>query len=125
MRFKGVVTKKGKERGDVIEYSPEEKVRVALAVAITKYPDFEAYLVNPAKVVIEQLQTSKKGDPLKKLWQNNFYEASGRIEVARRHKEKDKILRPVPYQFTIKVQDCLCNNGLPDLDTVSIDLVPA
>lgn len=124
MKFKGVVLKKGKTRGDVIEYSPEEKIRVALGVAITSHESFEGHLVHPAKIEVKNVESSSKGDPLKKMWQNNQYEASGRIEVNRRHKEKDRVLRPLSYDFTIKVEDCLCPNGLPDLKTGSLELSP-
>lgn len=125
MRFKGVVLKKGQNRGDVVEYSPEEKIRVALGIALTKHPEFEGYLVTPSKVTLNgNVQTSKKGDPLKRLWQNNHYEASGRVEVSRRDMARDRLLRPVPYDFAIKVEDCLCHNGLPDLVTTDIELSP-
>ena len=126
MRFKGVVMKKGQNRGDVVEFSPEEKVRVALGLALTKHPEFDGFLVTPSKVTLSgNVLTSKKGDPLKRLWQNNVYEASGRVEVSRRDMAKDKLLRPTPYDFVIKVEDCLCHNGLPDLETTSIELSPA
>jgi hypothetical protein len=123
MRFKGVVTKKGTARGDVIEYSPDEKVRVALGVAITAEAQFSDLLVHPAKIEVKNLHFTAKGDPLKRLWQNNSYEATGRIDVARRDKAKDRILRPATYDFTIKVEDCLCSNGLPDLKTTELKLV--
>lgn len=124
MRFKGVVTKKGKNRGDIIEYSPDEKIRVGLSVAITSHEAFADYLVNPVKIDVEALDASKKGDPLKKMWQNNLYEARGRVEIARRHKERDRILRPQAFRFSIKVEDCLCVNGLPDLKTTELSLEP-
>jgi hypothetical protein len=124
VRFKGVVTKKGKNRGDVIEYSPEEKIRVGLSLGLVEHKDFEDYLVNPVKVEIETMDSGKKGDLFKKMWQNNFYEARGRVEVARRHKERDRILRPQAFRFTIKVEDCLCVNGLPDLRTSELSLEP-
>lgn len=124
MKFKGVETKKGNNRGDVIEYSPEEKIRVALGEAITKHETFADYLVHPAKVQVSNVISSKKGDALKKLWQNNVYEGSGRIDVSRRHKEKDRLLKPLTFDFSIKVEDCLCENGLPDLKTVALQLTP-
>lgn len=122
MRFKGVVTKKGRNRGDVIEYQPDEKVKVAIGVAITKHEAFNEMLVFPKKTEVKNLLTSAKGGLLKKMWQNNSYEASGRIEIARRHKEKDRVLRPLTFDFTIKLEDCLCPNGLPDLKTVEMSL---
>jgi hypothetical protein len=124
MKFKGVVTKKGRNRGDVVEYSPEEKVRVALGIGITKSDTFEAHLVHAKNIEIQTLQIHANGDPLKRMWQNNAYEARGRIEVARRHMGKDRILRPQTFDFSIKVEDCLCPNGLPDLKTSELVLDP-
>lgn len=124
MKFKGVVTKKGANRGDVIEYSPEEKVRAALALALTQHADFDDYLVHPGKITLGKVEISKKGDPLKRLWQNNVYEASGTVEVNRRHKAKDQLMRPLTLNFTIKAEDCLCPNGLPDLKTLGLELLP-
>lgn len=123
MRFKGVVTKKGPARGDIIEYSPEEKVRVALGVAITTREEFSELLVHPAKIEVKNLNFAAKGDPLKRMWQNNAYEATGRVEIGRRHKAKDRTLRPASFDFSIKVEDCLCHNGLPDIKTTELNLV--
>ena len=124
MRFKGVVTKKGPNRGDVIEYSPEEKVRVALGIGITQHKEFEELLVYPSKIEIQNVRADTKGDLLKKMWQNNSYEATGKIEVARRHKGRDRILRPKIFSFSIKLEDKLCQNGLPDVKTSELVLEP-
>src|SRR4051812_9461994 len=124
MRFKGVVTRKGRNRGDVIEYSPEEKVRVALGIGISKSDTFEEHLVHAKNIEIQSIQIHANGDPLKRLWQNNAYLARGRIEVARRHMAKDRVLRPQTFDFSIKVEDCLCPNGLPDLKTSELVLDP-
>lgn len=124
MRFKGVVTKKGPHRGDVIEYSPEEKVRVALGIGITEHEKFQDFLVYPSKIEIKNVRADAKGDLLKKQWANNSYEATGRIEVARRHKGRDRVLRPQTYDFSIKLEDKLCQNGLPDVKTSELTLEP-
>lgn len=122
MRFKGVVTKKGKNRGDVIEYSPKEKVQVGLGLALASCEELQDYLVHPVRVDIQDLDSSVKGEPLKKMWQNNTYQAAGVVEVSRRHKEQDRILSPKKYFFSIKIEDCLCANGLPDLKTSELNL---
>lgn len=124
MRFKGVVTKKGKNRGDVIEYSPEEKIRVGLGLALAQHESLQEYLVHPAKVEIKGLEVSEKGALLKKLWKNNSYAAWGRVEVSRRHKAKDRILRPETFEFSVQIDDCLCHNGLPELKVVNLELTP-
>jgi hypothetical protein len=125
MRFKGVVTT-GKQRGDVIEYTPKEKLEACLRVALTKHPDFlDCFLVHVKAVSSNPPTVSGKGDLLKGLWQNNHYLGDGQVTVARRCLKRDQVLQPVKLNFTLAFEDTLQENGLPDFNIVSLDLLPA
>ena len=123
MRFKGSV-KSGKNKGDVIEYSAEEKAAEAVKLGIISHEMFKGYLVYVEKMTLDNgsISASPVGEKFKKLWANNTYSAKGQVTVARRHAARDKMVSAVTVGFVVKFRDALQENGLPDLKIDSLTL---
>lgn len=120
MKIKGVVRTK-KNYGDIIEYSAEEKVPLALKDAVTTYPDFEdKHLTYTRSINLSTVTSSQKGELLKKMWQNNIYYAKGTAVLHRRSLRQGRegsfpMLQPLSVSFEIEFEDKLDNIGQPDL----------
>lgn len=121
MKIKSVT--RGKNPGDVIEFSAEEKVPLALQDAVVEYPDFKSkYLTYVRDVKISKLTYSPKGELFGKKWQNNTYSAEGQVTLHHRSVAKDLVLQPRRKTFKLKFEDKLDNNGLPDVKIMEIVL---
>ena len=118
MKIKGV--QGGKHKGDPIEYTAEEKVQPALKDGLDKYNLFPDHVTFIKEVKIENVQTTQKGELLKKLWANNHYTARGTAVVGRINKKNATPVKDTNIKFDIAFNDSLDVNGLPDLDVVSL-----
>ena len=120
MKIKGVVRTR-KNYGDIIEYSAEEKVYLALKDAVTTYPDFEGkHLTYTKSINLSTVTSSQKGELLKKMWQNNVYYAKGTAVLNRRSLRAQadgsfSMLEPLSVTFDIEFEDKLDSIGQPDL----------
>ena len=122
MKFKGVYAS-GKRFGEIIEFSPAEKVAPALQDAIIvdkKFKDKEHVWIRD--VVTSDVSEVKKGNPLDGQFANNIYTAKGTATIHRRSLAKDCLLQPRKYLFEIKFEDCLDPINQPDLNTISLEL---
>lgn len=121
-KFKGVI-RKGKDTGEIIEYSAEEKVPLALQSAVTSYEAFKSkYLASVTDVKINSLNVVPKGEPLKKKWSHNLYTAEGTVVLLKRDVKKDMMVKPATQSFALKFEDCLSHNGLPEFNILSFRL---
>lgn len=121
MKIKGVV-KQGKNTGDPIEWSAEEKVPLALQDALEAAESAKEYRQWVRDVKIETLTSNTKGDLIKGKWQNNIYAARGEMTVHKRSITKDIILNPKKYSFYVEFEDYLDPNHQPDLKINSLVL---
>jgi hypothetical protein len=115
MKIKGVKAKDN--RGDAVEYSPEEKVPLAVHDASCVAEEFKGFLtfVKPEDVKVEKMTFGKKGDPLEGRYQNNSYVAEGSAIINRRKKETNQVHQPKTLKFKIEFHDCLDEISMPDL----------
>lgn len=121
MKIKGVT--KGKNPGDVVELSADEKVPLALLDAVISYPEFkDNYSSFTREVTVKSLNFVMKGAPIKGMWQNNIYTAEGTVVVHRLDLKKNTPLQPKKYEFVLKFEDSLDSVNLPDLKTLSLVL---
>lgn len=120
MRFKTVT--KGKNQGEVVEYSAEEKVPIALQLAATESPEFEEFLVYIRDLVVKNLRYEAIGNLLSKKWQNNRYFVSGVATFHRRKIKNDQILQPRKWEFSLEFKDCLDEMGLPDIKPTKLSI---
>lgn len=120
MRFKTVT--KGKNAGEVVEFSSEEKVPAALQLAVTEDPQFEEFRVHIRDLIINNLRFEAIGNPLNKKWQNNQYFVSGTAVFHRRKIKNDQVLQPRKWDFDLEFKDCLDEMGLPDLQPTKLVL---
>lgn len=103
----------GKNRGEVIELTPAEKVTIALKEAVAEH--FDGYRTSVKELKLGPMSTAPQGDPLRKKWSNNSYTASGEALVTRHRLSDGAVLQDKKVDFTIRVRDALSSNGLPDL----------
>jgi hypothetical protein len=121
MKIKGVW--KGKNLGEIAEYSAEEKVPLALQDAAAVHPDYYGLrLVWTRDVTIKSVSYSANGAPLKNKWQNNIYIASGEVVIYSQGIENNKLYTPKKRQFSIVFMDCLDDLGQPDLKIKTLEL---
>lgn len=119
MKVKGVYNDK-QRKGDPVEYTPQEKVPLAVMDAVAK---------NAAEGIVQYVEGGEKGvsfadlhfvknevpHPDKRSWQNNVYNAKGKVKVRRLKASTDKLFPVVEMEFKIKFRDCCDSNGMPDL----------
>lgn len=117
MQIAGVYTDKAR-RGDPKEFSPDEKapraVKKALADKFTK----DGFSATPTDVTVTSLSYQKKGDPLKKSFQNNRYEVAGTVRFFLRDMERDITHEQQLCAYTLSFEDMLDDNGLPEFKIV-------
>jgi hypothetical protein len=119
MKIKGV--QGGKKKGDPIEYSPDEKVPLAIQDAINSNNSFPGYSVFIKTTKIDKNIVAPNGDKLKGLWGNNSYSARGNV-VFGKINQKGQPVNDAKLNFSIKFNDVLDSNGLPDLNVVSLEM---
>jgi hypothetical protein len=99
--------------GEVIQCTPEQRVKAAVTAAAADYWDNHVTYVS--NVNVKELAANMAGDKLKRKYDNNRYVASGTAIVGRRELTTDTLLNPREVDFEIAFNDCLDENGLPDL----------
>lgn len=122
MKIKGV--KATDNRGDPIEYSPEEKVPLAVHDALGEHEiskDFLTY-VNPKEVKVTNMSFNVKGEKLEGMYQNNTYRAEGTAVVNRRKKKTNQVHEPKTVNFKIEFEDCLDEISMPELKVTKFSI---
>lgn len=118
MKIKGVTG--GKNKGNPIEFSPQEKPEVVLKAEVPLKAD-EGQLWYVTKVSVADLHYSARGTKGAKF-ADNSYSAEGSLEVSRVRMKDDKLLKPATKQFKIKFEDCLDGMGQPDMKVTELTL---
>jgi hypothetical protein len=121
-RVKGVLKAKG-VRGNIVEYAPSEKIPIAVKYALALHLKEKGF--SPAVVgnpVVDDFTSSKKGDLLKKKYQNNNYTARGSITYFLREIATDKAFEKQTSVFDLKFEDELDQNGTPSMKIVKFEL---
>lgn len=127
MKVKGVYNDKAR-KGEPVEYTPEEKVPLAVMDAVKSSAE-KGYLqyVEGGKDGVEfsDFHFVKNSVPLpnKRSWENNAYSAKGSVKVRRLKVEGDKLRPVVEKEFKIKFRDCCDENGMPDLKVDSFEMM--
>lgn len=127
MKVKGVYNDKTR-KGDPIEYTPQEKVPLAVMDAVKDNSEkgYLQYVEGGQKgVSFSDLHFVKNDIPLqnKKAWANNAYSAEGVVKVRRLKVQGDKLLPVVERKFKIKFRDCCDSYGMPDLKIDSFEMI--
>jgi hypothetical protein len=124
MIFKGVY-REGPKSGDIIEFSAEEKVPVALQLGAIDHDTIKDKLLCwTADVSITSLNFFANGKLLRDMWQNNIYRAEGVATF--KYRRFDNALRPAKQmKFFVEFHDCLDYLRLPDLKVDKLVLEPA
>lgn len=123
LKFKGVVTGKKEKYGEVIEYSTEEKIPIAVQLALSEYAPYkDKYLSTATSVGVAKCTESPIGEKLKGKWENNLYDVTGKVTIAKRHLRKDCMMKPETKSFHLKFGDCLSHNGLPEFKIVLFEM---
>ena len=107
--------------GEVIQCSPEQRVKAAVTAAAADY--WENHITYVSGVNVKELVTNMAGDKFKKKYDNNRYVASGTVTVGRRELTTDTLLNPREVDFEIAFNDRLDENGLPDLKLDKVTFV--
>jgi hypothetical protein len=117
MRIAGVTT--GRNRGDVIELTPEAKVPAAVGLAAATCDQLAAFAVTTDSIKVLTVTHQKEGDKLRKLWENSRYKATGTAQFWFRDRVKDIVHQPRAAEWAIEFIDCLDAWGMPELKIVS------
>jgi hypothetical protein len=122
LKFKSIIVdKKNKNYGDPIEYTPEEKIPVALQMAVAESPIYkDKFLVAVTGVTVTSYTFAPLGEKLNKKFANNVYEAFGTAQLNKRNVHTNSMARPENKSYTLKFEDCLDPNGLPEFRIVSL-----
>lgn len=115
MKIKGIKT--GTLRGEIIEYSPTEKIEPVVKELVPSLaPAGEVWWaenVNPIELDIIH------GKPLTRGYAGNTYIATVSFHV--RPMRNDRLYRGIPKKMKITFKDILDKNGLPDLEVVKYE----
>lgn len=128
MEIKGI--KGGSQKGEPIEYTPQEKVPIAIQKALAldgigHQGNFDGQLVMVDKdsVKLDKFNYNPKGEPLKDKWQHNNYSAEGEVLVRLRNIESDFARKPRKIKFRTRFHDILDGWGQPDLTVTDFELI--
>lgn len=124
MKIKGAVGKtgKGKRRGDPIEYTPEEKVPLAVQDGVKALNDSDHIFYAEDIVVDKHSHMARKASVTHK-YANNAYMAEGKVTYRKLNSKKDKLYPAMTRKFKIQFEDCLDSIGVPDLKVVKFELL--
>lgn len=127
MKVKGVYNDKAR-KGEPIEYTPEEKIPLAVMDAVKTHAEagYLQYVEGGQKgVEFSDFHFVKNDLPHKnkRAWANNSYSAKGKVKVRRLKIEGDKLRPVVEREFKIKFRDCCDSNGMPDLQIDSFEMI--
>jgi len=118
MKIKAV-HKRGRKRGEPVEYEPQEKIPLAVQDAVVDH--FDGRMCWVRNVVLGKFTHTIKGNPLKRKWQNNVYDAEGTADFNFREIKTGHIRPKKTLKFKIKFEDCLDYIGQPDLKVLKFE----
>lgn len=122
MKIKGI-HRDGKNSGEIIELSAEEKVPLTLQDGISKYEEFEGkFLAWTSSPSLSNVRFYPKGELLKGRWQHNHYIATGSVVLHMRKLDPDRLLAPKKRTFLLEFEDCLDPIGQPDTKVTKLVL---
>jgi len=119
IKIKGVRLDKGR-RGDLIELDPKDKILIAVKVGASKYD--QNFVISADQIKVGQMRMSPNGDKLKKLYQNNLYNAEGEAVFTYTRRTTGVMLEPKKKKFKVEFCDCLDHNGIPEFDIKSFEI---
>jgi len=111
-------------KGQVVEMSSMEKVKVAVGLAASDHdPDFSIWC---SDLSYGPVRATQKGDLLNKRYQHNDYtaEGTGMFSYKRKTDAGQTIIGPRQRAFKITFSDALNRYGAPDLKVHSFELIP-
>ncbi len=118
MKIKSI--KGGKSKGEVVEFSPEEKIVIAVKEAVSKgSKEGEIAWAESTEVLQKSnfdLEKSKSG------YQSKQYKASGKVIVSAMRAEDSRKWPSKKNSFNIEFKDVTDANGMPDLEIISFKL---
>lgn len=129
MKAAGIVTqkydkKKGLYKGDVIELSPERKVIAAVKDAVKEQSkDGETVCWAEEVTVDEEPHTSSAGEKFFGKYNNQNYNATGKVVIRTLDVKKDKLTPVKNFKFKIQFCDCLDEINQPDLKVDTFTLI--
>jgi len=118
---------KGRRIGDPIEFTHEEKVKIAVKDALSaQAPEGEVWFVagDMKGVEISTMKAVPNAVPTKydKGYDNNTYIAKGKVAYKRQDDVKNKLYPAVTKRFNIQFKDSRDNMGIPCLKLESFEL---
>lgn len=131
MKIKGTYrapnAKLGKRYGDPIEFTPEEKVPLAVIDAMKALaPKGELRIVNsPLDVTLDPgaFQYAPMSLEKKSGFASNSYQAKGKVKFHRMVIEGDRLFPAQTKSFNIQFEDSLDEWGQPDLSVKSFEFL--
>lgn len=118
MLIKGVTG--GKEKGNPIEYSPEEKFPLAVEKFLKdQAPEGKLFLFT--KVQVDQKHFSPQGQS-ENGFANNVYQASGKVWYKVHDLKSDDLFPVTESAFDIEFSDGVDELGVPDLKATKFTL---
>lgn len=124
MKIKGTYKSNtsGKKYGDPIEFSPKEKIPLAVEDALkVQSPKGEMYLVERVESEGEPY-VLPRGTPNEKSFANNAYQAEGIVRYKRFVTETDELFPAVEKRFSITFEDSIDEWGQPDITVTNFSL---
>ena len=118
MLIKGVTG--GKDKGNPIEYSPEEKFPLAIEKFLnTKAPEGKLYLFQKSELADTGFSSN---GPSTNNYANNTYSASGKVWYKVHELETDKLRPAIHSDFVIEFRDGTDHMGVPDIELVKLEM---
>jgi len=121
MKIKGVSSVKGR-RGQVIEFSPEEKVPLAVKESINALSVVGKKICWAETITVDNLEYSPIGTKESK-YTTNSYKASGTVECRTQNTEKNRLYPVKQYKYKIEFVDVTDELGLPDLKIDKFEMI--
>jgi len=111
----------GKKKGTPKEYTPEEKVPLAVKEAVrAKAP--EGYLWWTESIDVEKSTHQKKSAISPHNFANNSYMAEGKVIVRPFRQKVDRLYPTKKGKFKIQFEDALDSIGVPDIKINKFEL---
>lgn len=118
MLIKGVTG--GKEKGNPIEYSPEEKFPLAIQKFLGQQaPEGQMFMFSKVELADKSFTAQGLND---KGYANNAYLASGKVWYKVLDIAKDKLFPEKSCEFSIHFVDSTDEFGVPDIKLVDLKL---
>ncbi len=105
-------------KGNPVEFTPNEKPEIVLKSHIpSERTEGEAWWLEECK--IESLDFQPNGAAIGKGFANNNYSCSGTVKIGRLRLNDDTKIESKNAKFSMRFEDCLDNNGMPDMKVSS------